>query len=302
MFGIRLFLIKKMLLNIKRKAKYDNLRASRIGFARMVSPFNKPLPGFTYNTVDVAGMKSEWIEWKNAHPQKVILYFHGGGYATGSIETHRSLCSQLAKFSGAKLLLIEYRLAPENTYPAPIEDAVKAFQWLLQNNYSPENICFAGDSAGGGITIGTLAFLRDKQMPLPACAVVFSPWLDHTFSGKSYLENKDIDPMLIYEGFLLWSKAYLGDAPPNAPYASPLFYSFEKFPPMLIQVGTEEMLLSDSLQLAEKAKADGIEVNIEIYPKHFHVFNAFWKILPKAKRANQNAGKFIAKQLKIIAS
>jgi acetyl esterase/lipase len=295
--GIRLFLIKQMLLNFKQKARYHNIRAARIGFEKAVAPFNRPLRGFSYETIEVSGMKSEWISGKSTNPHKVILYFHGGGYAAGGIETHRAFCSQLVKYSGAKLLLIEYRLAPENTYPAPIEDAVRAYQWLLAHHYRPEDICFAGDSAGGGIAIGTLAYLRDHQLPLPACAVTFSPWLDHTFSGKSYVEKRDIDPMLIYDAIVFWSKAYLGNAPADAPYVSPILHPLDRLPPLFIQVGSDEMLLDDSLQLAQKAKASGVDVTLQIFDGYFHVFNAFWKILPGARKANQQAGFFIARHL-----
>lgn len=300
MFGIRLFLVKQILRKLRTKADYLNLRASRILFNQKTRKFNQPLRGFTYQTVDVCGIKSEWILYnKNCNNNKVILYFHGGGYATGSINTHRSFCSQLSKHSGAKLLLIEYRLAPENVYPAPIVDAVNAYKWLLAQGYEAKNIAFAGDSAGGGITAGTLAFLRDNEIELPACAVMFSPWLDLTFSGKSYQENQEIDPMLIYDGFVVWSKAYLGNAERNAPYASPLLYSLKNFPPTLIQVGSCEMLLDDSKQFSAKAKSEGTDVTLEIYDKHFHVFNAFWRVLPQARKANKIAGAFIAKHLNI---
>ncbi|HRN94833.1 MAG: alpha/beta hydrolase [Chitinophagales bacterium] len=303
MFGIRLFLVKQALHKIKSRANYHNLRVSRILFNQKTRKFNQPLAGFTYQTVEVCGMKSEWIAYnKNNHTNKVILYFHGGGYVTGSIETHRSFCSQLSKHSGAKLLLIEYRLAPENVYPAPIEDAANAYKWLLAQGYEAKNIAFAGDSAGGGVTAGTLAYLRDNEIELPACAVMFSPWLDLTFSGKSYQENQEIDPMLIYDGFVLWSKAYLGNAERNAPYASPLLHSLKKFPPTLIQVGSCEMLLDDSTQFAAKAKTEGVEVTLEIYDKHFHVFNAFWRVLPQARKANKIAGAFMAKHLNISAA
>ncbi|MCS6818776.1 MAG: alpha/beta hydrolase, partial [Chitinophagales bacterium] len=234
---------------------------------------------------------------KNLRQDKVILYFHGGGYAVGGIETHRALCTQLCKYSGAKVLIIEYRLAPEHHYPAPIEDAVSVFKWLLGQGYTSQDICFAGDSAGGGITISALAYLRDNNLPLPACAVVFSPWLDHTFSGKSYTTKRDKDPMLVYEAFPIWSKAYLGEAPPDAPYASPIFHSLSGLPPILIQVGEDEMLLDDSVRLAEKAQQEGVQVELQIFKGHFHVFNAFWKILPSARKANQLAGLYIARHL-----
>lgn len=295
--GIRLYFIKRFLRSVKGKADYSNLRGARIGFKKMVRSFNKPLPHFTYEEVQVAGMKAEWIKYRECDSQKVILYFHGGGYATGAIETHRSFVSQLARFSKVSALLIEYRLSPEFKYPAPIEDAVAAYEWLMEKGFKPGQIAFAGDSAGGGITFGTLAWLRDNQKPLPACAVGFSPWVDLTISGKSHMEKKDIDPMLIYEAFPIWVKAYVGDAPADAPYCSPIFHSTQGFPPVLIQVGEEEMLLDDSLRLAERASKDGVEVTLQVYPKHFHVFNAFWRILPEANRANRLAGAFIAEKL-----
>lgn len=300
MIGLRLFLVKRALRKIQQKAQYHNLQAARRGFTKKVRAFNKPLAGFTYESDEIAGMKSEWIYYnKWVNPAKVILYFHGGGYATGGIETHRAFCSQLCKYSGAKLLLIEYRLSPENKYPAPIEDAVKAFQYLLNNGFNAENICFAGDSAGGGIAIGSIAYLRDNNMPIPASSVVFSPWLDLSASGNSHQNNSAIDPMLIYDGLVFWANEYLGSASVDAAYASPIFHTLEKFPPLLIQVGSDELLLDDSTRLAQKAKAQNVNVTLHIFEKHFHVFQTFWRILPQAKKANKEAGAFIAKHLKI---
>ncbi len=292
--GIRLFFIKRMLRKFKHKADYKNLRGARLGFLKLVKPFNKPLPHFTYVQEEVGGIKSEWIRFRECDERRVLLYFHGGGYATGGIETHRSFVSQLAKYSKIQALVIEYRLSPEFNYPAPIEDAAKVYESLLSKGFSPNQIAFAGDSAGGGITVGLLAFLRDNQKPLPACAVAFSPWVDLTVSGKSAIEKKDVDPMLVYEGLDFWAKAYLGAAPENSPYASPIFHSFQNFPPLLVQVGEEEMLLDDSVRLAEAARRDGVEVELQVFKEHFHVFNAFWRILPEANRANKAAGAFIA--------
>lgn len=295
--GIRLYFIKKFLRNVKRKADYNNLRGARIGFNKMVRPFNKPLPHFTYTETMVGSMKAEWIKYRECNDKKVILFFHGGGYATGSIVTHRAFVSQLAKFSKVSALVLEYRLSPENKYPAPIEDAVFAYNWLIEKGFAPKDIAFSGDSAGGGVTLGALAWLRDNHHVLPACAVTFSPWADLTASGASLLAKKDIDPMLVYEAFDVWIKAYLGDAPADSPYCSTIFHSLKDFPPLLIQVGEEEMLLDDSKRLADKAITDGVEVTLQVYPKHFHVFNAFWRILPEANRANKFAGNFFAEML-----
>jgi len=294
---IRLYIVKRLLRRIKNRTDYTNIELARRGLEQMVSRFNTHASGFKYEETVVGDMKAEWITPSGADETKVMLYFHGGGYATGSINTHRALVSQIAKGAGIKALLINYRLGPENKYPAPIEDAAAAYQWLLQKGYSPSQIAFGGDSAGGGISISALLYLRDKNMPLPKCAIALSPWLDHTMSGDSHSSHKDIDPMLIAEGFPIWSKNYLGDADPKSPYASPIFHDLQGLPPVYIQVGDEEMLLDDSIRFAEKAKSAGIEVVLDIYPKKFHVFNAFWLVLPNAREANKKLGAFLKEQL-----
>ena len=282
---------------IKGRANYEDLQFARRGFEKIAGRFNKPLRDFTYIPEMFAGMKSEWVIPKACNESKVLLYFHGGGYATGSINTHRALVSQIAGNAGIKALIIEYRLAPENKYPAAIEDAASAYQHLLDIKYMPSQIVFGGDSAGGGVCIGTLLYLRDNNIPLPQCAIALSPWLDHTLTGNSLLHNKALDPMLVAEGFPIWSKAYMGEAADDSIYASPIFHDLKGLPPIYIQVGSEEMLLDDSTRFAEKAKADGVQVTLEIYHTYFHVFNAFWRILPKAREANLKLGAFIKQQL-----
>ena len=295
--GLRLFLVKSLLRRIKRKAKYDDLMFARKGFERISSRFNKHLSGFAYTQLSIEGMKCEWIIPKGADEKKVLLYFHGGGYATGSINTHRSLVSQIAKNANIKALLIEYHLSPEFKYPTPILDAVAVYQWLLKNGFTPAQIAFGGDSAGGGICIAALTYLRDHQLPLPKCAIALSPWLDLTLSGNSYKTHKDIDPMLVAEGMPIWAKAYLGDAAPDSPYASPLLHELNNLSPIYIQVGEEEMLLDDSVRFTEKASAAGVKMDLEIYPEKFHVFNAFWRVLPKAREANKKLGEFLKREL-----
>ncbi|MDB5284227.1 MAG: hypothetical protein JWO06_3302 [Bacteroidota bacterium] len=295
--SIRLFLIKTLLRRVKSRADYKNILFARRGFERLTGRFNKPLKGFTYTQTEIGGLKAEWIVPKEADESKVLLFFHGGGYATGSINTHRALVSQIAKNAGIKALLFDYRLAPENKYPAPIEDAAMVYQWLLNNGYSSSKIAFGGDSAGGGMSIGTLLWCRDKNIPLPKCAIALSPWLDQSMSGNSYHTHKDIDPMLIAEGFPLWSSNYMGDSDKRSPYASPIFHDLKGLPPICVQVGEEEILLDDSIRFAEKAKADGVSVELEVFAKKFHVFNAFWRVLPRAREANKKLGAFIKGQL-----
>lgn len=286
--------------NIKAKAKYHNLVGSRKAFERMM---NKVAPrltikGFSYKPATVGGVQCEWIVPEKYDAEKVLVYFHGGGYAAGSPNTHRPQVSHMLQGIGIMCLNVDYRLSPEHKYPAPIEDATAVYQALLQQGYKPENIAFGGDSAGGGVTLGTLLYLRDNNIPLPNCAIAISPWIDLTMSGDSHQNNKDIDPMLILEGFHVWSEHYLGSADPKSPYASPIFHNLSGLPPIYIQVGEEEMLLDDSVRFATKAGVDGTEVKLEIFPKLFHVFHGFWLILPEARAANKKLGEYLKEHLK----
>ncbi|MES2619912.1 MAG: alpha/beta hydrolase [Bacteroidota bacterium] len=294
---IRLFFIKKLLRRIKSRTDYNNIEFARRGFEKVAGRFNTQLKGFGYKEEIIEGIKSEWVIPNGADESKVLLYFHGGGYATGSINTHRALVSKIAEYSGITALSINYRLAPEFKYPAPVEDATAVYLWLLQKGFLNTNICFGGDSAGGGLTICTLTYLRDKGILLPKCAIALSPWLDLSMSGDSYHTKHDEDPMLVAEGFPIWSKNYLGDADTKVAYASPIFHDLSKLPPIYIQVGEEEMLLDDSTRFAVKAKEQGVDVKLEIFSKKFHVFNAFWRVLPKAREANKKLGLFLQEEL-----
>ncbi len=279
-----------------------NIQFARRGFEKIAGKFNRHLKGFSYTDTMVAGIKAEWVLPDGADASKVLLYFHGGGYATGSINTHRALVSQIAKNAGIKALIIDYRLAPEFKYPAPVEDAVITYKWLLENGYNAYQIAFGGDSAGGGLAVCALLYLRDNHIPLPKCAIALSPWLDHTMSGNSYKTHKDLDPMLVAEAFPIWSKYYMDESDPMSPYASPIFHDLHGLPPVYIQVGEEELLLDDSTRFADKAKAAGVDVTLEIFAKKFHVFNAFWRVLPRAREANKKLGAFLSEKLKETSS
>ncbi|MBL0309995.1 MAG: alpha/beta hydrolase [Bacteroidetes bacterium] len=297
MTGPALYILKEILRNFKKKSNYENIPATRLRLEQRLAKFNFALPSFRHESFEINGIEAEWIYPKSADESKVLLYFHGGGYAACSINTHRSLVSRILKHAGIKGLMINYRLAPEHPYPAAIEDAFTAYQWLLQSGYKPEQIAFGGDSAGGGLAIGALLYIRDNNMTMPKCVLAISPWLDHTFSGLSYHSLKEIDPMLIQEGLPIWSKNYLGDADPRSPYASPIFHNLSGLPPVYVQVGEEEIILDDSTRFADKAKAEGVDVTIEIFPKLFHVFQAFWLVLPAARKANRKLGEFLKSHL-----
>lgn len=282
---------------MKRGSKYYDIHLSRARFEKAVGRFKSYFPGLTYQPLIIENIKCEWIIPDKHSENSVILFFHGGGYAAGSIITHRAMVSRICLQTGMNALLFEYRLAPENTYPAPIEDSVKMYQWLLKQGYMPEQIAFVGDSAGGGLAIGTALYLRDNHQALPKCIVSMSPWLDFSLTGESYHFNKVIDPVLTHEGFPLWSKAYMGDADPKSPYASPIYHKLNGLPPIYIQVGEDEMLLSDSIRFAEKAKMEGAPVQMEIFPGMFHVFHGYWRVLPEARQAIKKLADFLKTQM-----
>ncbi len=295
---IPLFILKSFLRRLKRRGDVSDPQLSRRSFEKLIGKWNNPLSGFDYQREDADGVPSEWIFPHGCDKTKVLLYFHGGGYFVGSTNTHRGLVSQLAKNAGISALSINYRLAPEHPYPAAIEDCAKVYEWLLkEKKFLPQQICFGGDSAGGGCTIGTLTYLRDKNIALPKCAIALSPWLDHTFSGYSFPTHDELDPMLLADGFPTVRDYYMAGTDPKAAYASPIFHSLKDLPPVYVQVGEHELLLSDSTRFAQKAKEDGSDVQLEVYPKMFHVFNAFWRVLPKAREANKKLGEFIKTQL-----
>jgi monoterpene epsilon-lactone hydrolase len=246
------------------------------------------------NPVDAGGIPAEWVVPKNARPDAVVLYLHGGGYVMGSISTHRAMVARIAEASRTRGLVIDYRLAPEHPFPAAVDDATNVFRWLIREKISPEKTVIAGDSAGGGLTLSTVINLRGKGIPLPAAAVCISPWTDLAMTGESLISRAEIDPMVRREGATEMAKVYLNGEDPRTPLASPLYADFSNFPPMLIQVGTAEILMDDSVRLVKKAKEAGVEVTFEPWPDMFHVWHAFADILPEAREAIEVIGKYIS--------
>lgn len=296
-FPLPLFLVKKAIRSVRDKAQWQDIQRSRRGFEYMVMKYDYKSKRCDYQTVTIDHCKAEWINPHKAPADKVLLYFHGGGYATGSVNTHRAMLTKLALAGNVRILSFEYRLAPENPYPAALEDAVLAYDWVLNNGFSPTGVSFGGDSAGGGLALATLLYLRDHQKPLPKCAILLSPWTDLTLSGPSFTGSHVDEPMLVKEAFHLWTKNYYTSHDPQTPYISPVFADFTGLPKLFIQVGTAEALLDDSLRVYDKAKAQNVDIQIEIYQDYFHVFQSFWRLLPEAKRAIKKLGGFVAREL-----
>jgi acetyl esterase/lipase len=254
-------------------------------------------------TVDAGGVPAEWISGPSSDPGRVILYLHGGGYVLGSINTHRQLCGWLAKESDARVLAIDYRLAPEHPFPAAVDDAVAAYDWLLSQGADPNSIAIAGDSAGGGLTAATLVALRDGGRALPAAGVLMSPWTDLAITGESIRTRAAIDPMLQGgEGVNGMAANYLGNADPKTPLASPLYADLQGLPPLLIQVGTNEVLFDDSVRFDAAARSAGVEVTFEAWNGMMHVFQTMAWMLPEAREANAAIGRFVKEHTRVAAA
>jgi epsilon-lactone hydrolase len=259
----------------------------------MMDTMVPPLPDdIATERVDASGVPAEWISAPSADASRAVLYLHGGGYVLGSITSHRELASRISRASGSRVLVIDYRLAPENPFPAAVEDATAAYRWMLQQGVAPKNAAIAGDSAGGGLTIATLVALRDAGDPLPATAVCISPWVDLTLSGESMATRAADDPMVQRAGVENMAAAYLAGADPKTPLASPFYADLKGLPPLLIQVGTAETLYDDATRLAEKARAAGVEVALEPWEGMIHVFQMF-AMAPEALQATDRIGAFI---------
>ncbi len=241
--------------------------------------------------VDIDGVPGRWFAAPQSAEDGVVLYFHGGGYVLGSLDTHAELMGRCSKACGVKVLGVDYRLAPESIFPAAVEDGVKSYQWLLDQGFDPKRIMLAGDSAGGGLVMATMLSLRDQGVPLPVGATLFSPWVDLTMCGESMASRKDLDPIVTPEGLHSLAKLYRGDTESSAPLLSPLFADLSKLPPLLIQVGDYEVLLSDSQQLAAKAESAGVTVTYQEWEQAFHVFHAVPN-LPESEDALSSMGDF----------
>ena len=225
-------------------------------------------------------------------PDRHVLYLHGGGYSVGSPKSHVAMGARLAKRAAATVTLIDYRLAPEHPYPAAIDDCVAAYRALLAST-DPALVTVAGDSAGGGAALATLCALRDAGDPLPGCSYLLSPWTDLTASGDSVRSKADVDPMIRADLITPMAEMYAADTPLDHPGVSPLFADLTGLPPMLIQTGVDEVLLSDSTRLADRARAAGVEVVLDLADDMWHVYPMFAGLVPEATEALVRAAVFI---------
>ncbi|MCX5576827.1 alpha/beta hydrolase [Kaistia terrae] len=243
--------------------------------------------------VDADGVKAEWTLTPDADPKRAILFLHGGGYAAGSIRSHRHMLAQAGREAGTRTLALDYRLAPENPFPAALEDALTGYRFLLAQGFLPENIVLAGESAGGGLAISTLVSLRDAGTPLPACAWCASPWVDLEMSAATMESKAAVDPLIQRPYLQELATAYLHGADPRNPLVSPIHADLKGLPPLLIQVGSDETLLEDAIRLAGVAASADVRTSLQVWPQMIHAWHLFYPQLADGRRSLAEMGAFV---------
>lgn len=258
--------------------------------------------GLTVATLALAGIPARKLTPENADGSRHVLYLHGGAYVEGSPKSHTALAAQVAQAAGATTWLIDYRLAPEHPYPAAVEDALAAYRALLDAGVAASRLAIAGDSAGGGLALAVTLAIRDASLPLPAALALLSPWTDLTLSGASMLDKLEVEPMLSVT-WLDWAAGlYCGSeqAGPSTlrtdPGVSPLFADFTGFPPMIIHVGSDEVLLDDATFLGKRAAHAGVEVSLKVYDGLWHVFQAQAGLIAEADASLREIGEFLRRR------
>ena len=252
--------------------------------------------GCSVESLDLSGIPSEKITPSGAAPGKALLYLHGGGHVIGSLKSHRHLVSRLAVAAGVAAFHIDYRLAPEHPYPAALEDALKVYKQILATGIAPEDMVVGGESAGGNLATALLLKVREDGLPQPAGLYLLSPWLDMTTAGESYQKIGARDPIITREGIEMVSAAYLGGKPDNA-FTSPVRADLAGLPPVLIQVGSEEVLLSDSLTFANRAAMAGVEVKLHVWPEMPHAWPLFHVFIRAGLAAIDEASQWMRQRL-----
>ncbi|NUM56014.1 MAG: alpha/beta hydrolase [Candidatus Hydrogenedentes bacterium] len=278
----------------QRDASVENLRDR---FESMVPLLGPPPDGVTIEPGTIANLRAERFIPSGAHSDSIVMFLHGGGYCIGSLNTHRCFAANLAECAGVSLVSIEYRLAPEHTFPAAVDDAITAYRGLLRDGYAAHRIVVGGDSAGGGLALAAIAALRDARDPLPAAAFALSPWTDLAHTGASIDSRAAADPMIQPWELRGFADRYLNGSDPRNSRASPLYGDFHGYPPLLIHVGGAEILRDDSTRLVQRAKDAGVEVTFRLDPDMIHVWHFFSTLIPEGAQALREVGEWVQRKL-----
>jgi acetyl esterase/lipase len=277
--------------------KAETIEEMRRSFAEAMSNW-RVAADVTCTPVLAGGVPAEWIVAPGAAQDQVLMYLHGGGYVVCSVSTHRDLMARLSRAAGARVLGVDYRLAPEHPFPAAVEDATAAYRWLVASGIQPARIGIGGDSAGGGLTLATMTALRDAGEPLPAVGVCLCPWVDLEGTGASMTTKAAEDPFVRQDMIQFMAQQYLGDRDRRMPLASPLYADLHGLPPLLIQVGSAEVLLDDATRIAERAKAAGVQTDLEVWDEMIHIWQIFAPLLPEGQQAIERLGGFLREHMR----
>ena len=251
-----------------------------------------PPDDVSFEAVEAGGVPCEWVDAPGASSERTILYLHGGAYTICSPRTHRRLTAALSRETGARVLAADYRLAPEHPFPAAVEDAVAVYGWLVERG-EPSRIAVAGDSAGGGLTVAALVAARERGLAMPAAAAVISPWADLELTGGSMTTKAGDDPMLDAARLKESADHYLAGRDPRTPLASPIYADLTGLPPLFVHVGSREVLLDDAVRLADKARADGVDVTLRIEDGMIHVWHIFAGLAPECDEGVRTVAAFL---------
>jgi len=262
-------------------ADLDEMRSSYETFSQLTA---EPA-GVRWTEVDAGGVPAIWADATGGAQDRVVQYVHGGGYVIGTADYYRKFTGHLANAFGCRVLNVDYRLAPENPHPAPVEDSTAAYRWLLDQGFEPLHIAISGDSAGGGLTVATLLSIRQNGLPMPAAAMPMSPWVDMEGTGESMTSRADRDVLVQAETIKGMADAFLQGHDARDPLAAPLHADLSGLCPLYIQVGDDETLLDDSIRLADRARAAGVEVRLDVFPEMQHVFQMAAGTMPEADEA-----------------
>ena len=274
----------------------EGLEAMRIAYNGMADKFAIK-DDIKFEAVDIDGVRAEMISAPYCIGDKIIMYLHGGAYVMGTIEMYYDMASRISRAAGIKVISVNYRLAPENKFPAGLDDSIAVYKWLLKK-YSPKDIIIMGDSAGGGLTLATLLKIRSLALKMPLAAVCLSPWTDLAMTGKSIIEKAEVDPILNYDLLKYCADSYVGEDGDHCdPFVSPFYADLTGLPPILIMVGEREILLDDSMRFAKKAEFYGVDVTLVIAQEMTHVWSFFASVINEGQQAIEYIADYIQKRI-----